>query len=85
VALSIALPIGDPPLDGRTVTLALPLTATVGDLKAALHPETGVPPNKQKLAREGVGVMAADGATLAHYNLGPGVVVEFSVKTRGRK
>jgi splicing factor 3A subunit 1 len=85
VTIAVALPIGDPPLDGRTLTLSLPLTATLGELKAALQPETGIPPNKQKLSRDGLGVMGADGSSLAHYNLGGGVVVEFGVKTRGRR
>lgn len=59
------------------------LSDSVGDLKARLQAVTNVAPNKQRLAREGVGFMQDD-LSLAHYNVGPDVQLVLSLRTRGR-
>ena len=56
----------------------------VGQLKARLADAVGLPANKQKLNREGVGFLS-DHFSLAFYNVGPGVVLTLGAKTRGRK
>jgi len=58
------------------------LKDSVGHLKARLEGVVGLPVNKQKLNREGVGFLS-DGSSLAHYNIGPAVVLLLSTKERG--
>ena len=60
------------------------MTATVGEVKAALEAATGIPPNKQKLTCPRAGVLA-DRHTLAHYNVAPGAELALALKTRGRR
>lgn len=59
------------------------LADSVGDLKARLQAVTSIAPNKQRLAREGVGFMR-DEQSLAFYNVGPNVQLALSLRTRGR-
>lgn len=58
------------------------LTDMIGHLKSRLAGELGLPANKQKLAREGVGFLK-DEFSLAHYNVSEDVVLTLGVKERG--
>ncbi|KAK9868629.1 hypothetical protein WJX84_000926 [Apatococcus fuscideae] len=58
------------------------LTDTVGKLKTRLAGVLQLPANKQKITREGVGVMKDDD-TLAHYNVSPDVQLVLGVRERG--
>lgn len=58
------------------------LTDTIGHLKSRLAGELGLPANKQKLAREGVGFLK-DEFSLAHYNVSEDVILTLGVKERG--
>ena len=61
------------------------LSETVGKFKARLTGVLELPVNKQKITREGVGVMKDDN-TLAHYNVSPDVQLLLDVRERaGRK
>jgi hypothetical protein len=60
------------------------LRDSVGHLKSRLEGVTGVAVNKQKLNREGVGFLR-DEFSLAHYNIGPDVVLVLGSKERGGK
>lgn len=61
------------------------LSESVGKFKARLTGVLELPVNKQKITREGVGVMKDDN-TLAHYNVGPDVQLLLDVRERaGRK
>lgn len=58
------------------------LTDTIGQLKARLAGVVGLAANRQKLARDGVGVLR-DENSLALYNICPDVQLELGLKTRG--
>ncbi|GMH40484.1 hypothetical protein BSKO_08388 [Bryopsis sp. KO-2023] len=58
------------------------LSDSIGHLKSRLAGELGLPANKQKLAREGVGFVK-DEFSLAHYNISEDVVLTLGVKERG--
>lgn len=58
------------------------LRDTVGHFKSRLADVLDLPANKQKLNREGVGFLR-DELTLAHYNVGPDVVLTLGTKARG--
>jgi splicing factor 3A subunit 1 len=58
------------------------LKDNVGHLKSRLEGVVGLPANKQKLNRDGVGFLS-DGLSLAHYNVTPEVVLVLSTKERG--
>ena len=58
------------------------LTDTVGELKARLAEVLALPVNKQKLSREGVGVLR-DEQSLAHYNVSPDVQLQLGIRERG--
>ncbi len=58
------------------------LTDTIGGLKARLAGVVGLAANRQKLSRDGVGVLR-DENSLALYNVGPDVQLELGLKTRG--
>ncbi|CAG9580098.1 unnamed protein product [Danaus chrysippus] len=68
-------------LDGRTVSLSLPLAAPVSELKASLQRATNMPTAKQKLYYEGL--FFKDTNTLAYYNVPPGAVIQLQIKERG--
>jgi len=71
-------------MNGQTVSVPLPVTATVAELKQKLQEAISVPVNKQKLKVEDLPVLR-DNFTLAYYNIGPSTEVQFGVKERGRK
>ena len=58
------------------------LADPVADLKAKLASVLQLPANRQKLQRDGVG-MLQDTYSMAFYNLGPDVVLQLGVKERG--
>ncbi|CAH2085834.1 unnamed protein product [Euphydryas editha] len=68
-------------LDGRTLQLSLPLSASVAELKNILQRSTNMPTAKQKLHYEGL--FFKDTNTLAYYNVPPGAVIQLQVKERG--
>ncbi|KAK4319739.1 hypothetical protein Pmani_009394 [Petrolisthes manimaculis] len=68
-------------LSGQTLTLSLPLTDPVSVVKAKVHDQTGLPPGKQKLARDGL--FFKDSQSLAYYNVGHGTVIQLQLKERG--
>nr|XP_027216337.1 splicing factor 3A subunit 1-like [Penaeus vannamei] len=85
VKFQVAVPVvADKPewrLDGQTLTLSLPLTDPVSVVKAKLHDMIGLPPGKQKLARDGL--FFKDSQSLAFYNVGHGTVIQLQLKERG--
>lgn len=85
VKFQVAVPVvTDKPewrLSGQTLTLTLPLTDPVSVVKAKVHDETGLPPGKQKLARDGL--FFKDSQSLAYYNVGHGTVIQLQLKERG--
>ncbi len=56
---------------------------TVGAFKERLAGVVGLAANKMKLSREGVGFLR-DEFSLAHYNVGPSVVLALGTKERAR-
>ncbi|XP_076067549.1 splicing factor 3a subunit 1 [Oratosquilla oratoria] len=68
-------------LSGQTLTLTLPITDPISVVKARIHDETGLPPGKQKLVRDGL--FFKDSNTLAFYNITPGSVIQLQLKERG--
>ncbi|KAB7496266.1 Splicing factor 3A subunit 1 [Armadillidium nasatum] len=68
-------------LNGQLLNLALPLTDPVSVVKARIHDETGLPPGKQKLARDGM--FFKDALSLAYYNIGVGTTIQLQLKERG--
>lgn len=58
------------------------LADTVGSLKERLADVVGVPANRQRISREGVGFLL-DELSLAHYNVSPDVQLQLGVKERG--
>ncbi|XP_071528382.1 splicing factor 3A subunit 1 [Panulirus ornatus] len=85
VKFQVAVPVvADKPewrLAGQTLSLTLPLTDPVSVVKAKIHDETGLPPGKQKLARDGL--FFKDSQSLAFYNVGHGTVIQLQLKERG--
>mmetsp|Transcript_6612 Transcript_6612/g.16026 ORF Transcript_6612/g.16026 Transcript_6612/m.16026 type:complete len:156 (+) Transcript_6612:2-469(+) len=71
-------------LSGQTISLEVPLQATVGALKATLAGVTKVPSNKQKLQLGGLGFLK-DGKTLAFYNVRDAANLVLELKERGGK
>lgn len=68
-------------LNGQTLQAGFSLVENVSALKAFVHAQTGVPPAKQKLAKDGM--FFKDSLTLAFYNIGQGCVVQMQLKERG--
>ena len=68
-------------LNGQTLQAGFSLVENVSALKTFVHAQTGVPPAKQKLAKDGM--FFKDSLTLAFYNIGPGCVVQLQLKERG--
>lgn len=58
------------------------LRDTIGSLKDRLADVLGVPANKQRISREGLGFLR-DELSLAHYNVTPEVQLQLGVKERG--
>ena len=71
-------------LDGRVVSLEVPLTASIGQLKTTLAGLTKCPANKQKIHVDKLGFLK-DANSLAHYNVRSGMTFVVEVKERGRK
>lgn len=57
------------------------LSDTVGSLKEQIAGELQLPANKQKLSVKTS--FLKDNLTLAYYNLGPGVVINLTLRERG--
>jgi len=68
-------------LSGQTLTLTLSLTDPISVVKSKVHEETGLPPGKQKLAKEGM--FFKDSLTLAYYNVSHGTTIQLQLKERG--
>ncbi|KAJ8955651.1 hypothetical protein NQ314_006860 [Rhamnusium bicolor] len=68
-------------LTGQMLSFTLPLSESVGNLKAKLQEETNMAPAKQKLFFDGM--FFKDSNTLAYYNITPGSVVQLQIKERG--
>merc|ERR1719259_761331 len=68
-------------LNGQTLQAAFSLAEHVSALKAFVHEQTGLPPAKQKLLKDGV--FFKDSSTLAAYNIGPQCCVQLQLKERG--
>ncbi|CAD7697669.1 unnamed protein product [Ostreobium quekettii] len=74
---------GNPELRGQMLEVEVAsLRDTVGQFKARLATVLGLPANKQKLGRDGVGFLM-DEFSLAHYNVSARVVLNLDVKMRG--
>lgn len=74
---------GNKALNGQQLTIKVPsLTESVQALKELVASEVGLPANKLRLSREGVGFLT-DALSLAHYNVGPEVCLQLTLKERG--
>jgi len=60
------------------------LMDSIGRVKSRLADVIGLPANKQKLSRDGVGFLK-DEFSLAHYNISEDVFVTLGIKERGRR
>lgn len=58
------------------------LTDSIGDIKARLADVLKLAANKQRISRDGVGVLR-DENTLAFYNVGPETMLSLAVRERG--
>ena len=75
---------GDKPewqLHGQVLQTGFSLAEHVSALKSFVHAQTGVPPGKQKLLKEGM--FFKDSLSLAFYNIAPGCLVQMQLKERG--
>lgn len=71
-------------LTGQTLTIKVPLSSTVMNLKHLIKAQLGgMPPTKQKLDVKGLGFLK-DNATLAFYNITGDTPINLGVKARGR-
>ena len=94
VTISLQLPVADGAypanwnLQGQLVSVNLPVTSTIKQLKEAVGAEHlgGMPMSKQQMkdCTSGLGFLK-DASTLAELNLGDGTVLELTVKSRGGK
>ncbi len=74
---------GSDALTGQLLAVEMPsLLATVSELKARLSDVLSLPPGKQQLSREHVGIMKNE-LTLAFYNVGQEVHLQLGIKERG--
>lgn len=70
-------------LNGQLLAVEMPsLLASVADLKARLSEVLQLPPGKQQLSREHVGILKND-LSLAFYNVDTGVQLQLGLKERG--
>ena len=71
-------------LNGQTVELSATLSSGIKQLKEALSAQHcgGMPVSKQQLRYSALGFLK-DAQTLAELNIGPGAVLEMSLKSRG--
>ncbi|XP_050303574.1 splicing factor 3A subunit 1 [Anthonomus grandis grandis] len=68
-------------LTGQMLMFTLPLSESVGNLKAKIQEEISMPPAKQKLFFDGM--FFKDQNTLAYYNITSSAVVQLQIKERG--
>lgn len=69
-------------LNGQSLTVAIPVTSSVKELKDSIGVLIGgMPPNKQQL--KSPGGFLKDKDTLAALNIGDNVTLELSVRSRG--
>ncbi|XP_031357807.1 splicing factor 3A subunit 1-like isoform X1 [Photinus pyralis] len=68
-------------LAGQLLTFIMPLSETVGNLKAKVQEDTAMPPAKQKLFYDGM--FFKDSNTLAYYNITTGAIIQLQIKERG--
>ena len=74
---------GSDSLTGQLLAVEMPsLLATVSELKARLSEVLSLPPGKQQLSREHVGIMKNE-LSLAFYNVGEQVHLQLGIKERG--
>lgn len=74
---------GNDQLTGQLLAVEMPsLLATVSELKQRLQEALGLPPGKQQLSREHVGVLKNE-LSLAFYNVGEDVQLQLGLKERG--
>lgn len=74
---------GQEALAGQLLAVEMPsLMATVSELKQRLAEVLSLPPGKQQLVREHVGVLKNE-LTLAFYNVGAEVHLQLGLKERG--
>lgn len=69
--------------NGQTLSVTLPVTATIKDLKEKISPQLGdMPTNKQQIKDPASGFLK-DASTLVSLNISNGYTLELSAKTRG--
>lgn len=74
---------GSETLTGQLLAVEMPsLLATVAELKARLSEVLSLPPGKQQLSREHVGMLRNE-LSLAFYNVGEEVQLQLGLKERG--
>ncbi|PRW57503.1 putative splicing factor 3A subunit 1 isoform A [Chlorella sorokiniana] len=74
---------GSEALTGQLLAVEMPsLLATVSELKGRLSEVLSLPPGKQQLSREHVGIMKNE-LSLAFYNVGQKVHLQLGIKERG--
>ncbi|EDQ86920.1 uncharacterized protein MONBRDRAFT_33566 [Monosiga brevicollis MX1] len=79
--VTVTVQADDEAAEGRSFSVTLPYTATVGDLKSELQTMSGLAKNKQKLTL--MGMAFGNSNTLAFYNLESDSPVQLTLKTRG--
>ena len=74
---------GSDSLTGQLLAVEMPsLLASVSELKARLSEALSLPPGKQQLSREHVGILKNE-LTLAFYNVAEDVHLQLGIKERG--
>ncbi|CAO2185022.1 unnamed protein product [Urochloa humidicola] len=80
---SVSVPnLGEGNLRGQVLAISVQsLSDTIGSLKEQIAGELQLPANKQKLSMRTS--FLKDNLTLAYYNVGPGVVINLTMRERG--
>lgn len=68
-------------LNGQNLSVTLPLTSTILDVKKKIQESIEMPIGKQKLQLEGIFVK--DAKSLAFYNVSPSSIIQLQLKERG--
>ncbi|CAO2174076.1 unnamed protein product [Urochloa humidicola] len=81
--VSVSVPnLGEGSLRGQVLAISVQsLSDTIGSLKEQIAGELQLPANKQKLSMRTS--FLKDNLTLAYYNVGPGVVINLTMRERG--
>ncbi|CAO2198374.1 unnamed protein product [Urochloa humidicola] len=81
--VSVSVPnLGEGNLRGQVLAISVQsLSDTIGSLKEQIAGELQLPANKQKLSMRTS--FLKDNLTLAYYNVGPGVVINLTMRERG--